>query len=119
MIKILGRIAGNSVGLLVTTLVPGIAFDGSVVTLLLAGALLGVFNLFVRPVALVLSCPLLILTLGLFYFVLNGILLWLASFLLPGYRVSGILPGILGALLMSLVNWMLAALFGDRKRKDD
>jgi putative membrane protein len=114
----LGRLLGNALGLFVTTLVPGIHFRGSVVTLLLAGAFLGIFNFFVRPVALVLSCPLLVLTLGLFYFVLNGILLWLASFLLPGYSVEGVVPGILGALLMSLVNWALLAIFGEGKKKD-
>ncbi|HLA79312.1 MAG TPA: phage holin family protein [Vicinamibacteria bacterium] len=116
--KMLGRLLGNALGLFVTTLVPGIHFHGSPFTLLLAGALLGVFNFFVRPVALVLSCPLMLLTLGLFYFVLNGILLWLASFLLPRYSVDGIVPGILGALLMSVVNWALAAAFGDSKKKD-
>lgn len=116
--KMLGRLLGNALGLFVTTLVPGIHFQGSPIALLLAGALLGVFNFFVRPVALVLSCPLLVLTLGLFYFVLNGILLWLASFLLPRYSVDGIVPGILGALLMSIVNWALAAAFKDDKKKD-
>jgi putative membrane protein len=117
--RMLGRLLGNALGLFVTTLVPGIHFHGSVVKLLLAGGVLGVFNFFVRPVALVLSCPLLVLTLGLFYFVLNGILLWLASFLLPGYSVDGMVPGMLGALLMSLVNWALAAAFGDGKKKKD
>ena len=58
-------------------------------SLLVAGAIFGLFNLIVRPVALLLSLPLLIVTLGLFYFVLNGILLWVASFFLPGYNVAG------------------------------
>lgn len=114
--RLIGAILGNAVALLATTIVPGIAFHGSLVTLLVAGALLGLFNLVVRPVALFLSLPALILTLGLFYFVLNGILLWVASWFLPGYKVSGLLAGMLGSLVMTVVNWALHTLFKERKR---
>ena len=100
----------NAVGLWATTFVPGIGFSGSVVTLLIGGLVLGLFNLIVKPLALLISLPLLIVTLGLFYFVLNGILLWLASLVIPGYVVAGIVPGILGALVLTLVNWLLHAL---------
>ena len=102
----------NAVGLWATTFVPGIVFRGDLLTLVVGGAILGLFNLIVRPLALLISLPLLILTLGLFYFVLNGILLWLASLLIPGYVVTALIPGILGALVLTLVNWLLGALFG-------
>ena len=102
----------NAVGLWATTFVPGIVFRGDLLTLIVGGAILGLFNLIVRPLALLISLPLLILTLGLFYFVLNGILLWLVSLLIPGYVVTGLVPGILGALVLTLVNWLLGALFG-------
>lgn len=108
---ILARIVANSVGLFATTIVPGIFFHGSIVQLLLAGAILGLFNLIVRPIALLFSIPFLILSLGLFYFILNGILLWVASFFLPGYSVSGLIPGIIGSLVLSIVNWATHALF--------
>jgi putative membrane protein len=98
--------------LFATTFVPGIAWNGNIVSLLVAGAVWGLFNLIVKPLAMLLSLPLLILTLGIFYFILNGILLWAASFFLPGYRVDGIVAGILGALVLTLVNWALEALFG-------
>ena len=101
----------NAAGLWATTLVPGITFSGNVVTLLVGGAILGLFNLIVRPIALLISLPLLIVTLGLFYFVLNGILLWVVSLLIPGYFVGGLVSGILGALVLTLVNWILGALF--------
>jgi putative membrane protein len=111
MIRLILYILGNAFALWVTqALVPGITFRGSIVTLIIAGAIWGLFNLIVRPIAMVLSIPLLILTLGLFYFVLNGILLWLASFFLPGYQVDGIVSGILGALVMTVVNWAVHAL---------
>ena len=113
--RILLSIVFNAVALYATAMVvPGISFHGSIGSLLVAGAIFGLFNLIVRPVALLLSLPLLIVTLGLFYFVLNGILLWVASFFLPGYNVAGVVPGIVGSLVFAVVNWALHALFAPR-----
>ncbi len=112
---IIFSIIGNAVALLATTIVPGIRFTGDWLHLLLAGAIFGLFNLIVRPLAIVLSIPALILTLGLFYFVLNGILLWVAQFFLPGYHVAGIVAGILGSLVFTFVNWVLHAIFGGKR----
>ena len=111
---ILLAIVFNAFALWATTFVPGIVFRGNVLTLLLGGAILGLFNLIVRPLAMIISLPLLILTLGLFYFVLNGILLWLVSLLIPGYVVQGLVPGILGALVITIINWVLGALVGKK-----
>lgn len=109
--RLLGAILGNAVALLATTVVPGISFTGSLVQLLLGGVIFGLFNLIVRPIALFLSLPALILTLGLFYFILNGILLFIAARLIPGYVVSDVLAGILGSLVITIVNWAFGALF--------
>jgi putative membrane protein len=114
--RILLSIVFNAVALYATALVvPGISFHGNWVMLLVAGGIFGLFNLIVRPVAMLLSLPLLIVTLGLFYFVLNGILLWVASFFLPGYNVAGLVPGILGSLVFTIVNWALHALFAPKR----
>jgi putative membrane protein len=113
-VSILFAVIANALALFITTIFPGppgITFHGNVGTLLVAGAILGLFNAIVKPLAVLISLPFLILTLGLFYFILNGILLWIASFILPGYAVSGIIPGIVGALVITVVNWALAALF--------
>jgi putative membrane protein len=115
---ILGIIV-NAVALWATTFVPGISFNGNAVTLLAAGALLGVFNWVVRPIAMLLSFPLLIVTLGLFYFVVNGLLLWVASFFLPGYGVSGLVAAMVGALVIGIVNWGLWTLLGGKKKDED
>ena len=112
---ILLRVIFNAIGLLATTVVPGIVFTGNWLQLIVGGAILGLFNLIVRPLALFLSVPALILTLGLFYFVLNGFLLWVVQFLIPGYVVQGLWPGILGSLVLMLVNWVLHGLFGRSK----
>jgi len=109
--KLLLTIVGNALALLATAyFVPGIRFSGSFVQLLVAGAIFGLLNLIVRPIALLLSLPALVLTLGLFYFVLNGLLLWGFSKLMPGYDVDGLLPGIIGSLVIMVVNWVVGIL---------
>ena len=110
--RILLSIVANAVALLATAyVVPGISFAGSWFQLLVAGAIFGLLNLIVRPIALLLSVPLLVLTLGLFYFVLNGLLLWGFSKLLPGYDVAGFVPGLLGSLVIWIVNLLLGMFF--------
>ena len=109
---IIVRVLVNAVALYATTFVPGITWKGDLIRLVIAGAILGLFNLIVRPLAMLLSLPLLVVTLGLFYFILNGILLWLAQFVLPGYAVNGLVAGILGALVMTVVNWVIHAIVG-------
>jgi putative membrane protein len=115
--RLILSIVFNAVALYATTVVPGITFTGTWLQLLVAGAIFGVLNFIVRPLALILSIPALILTLGLFYFVLNALLLWGFSRLLPGYAVSGFWPALGGSLVLMIVNWVLSGLFG--KTKDD
>ena len=116
--RILLSIVANAVALIATAyIVPGITFAGSWVQLLVAGAIFGLLNLIVRPIALFLSPPLLVLTLGLFYFVLNGLLLWGFSTFMPGYHVAGLWAGILGSLVIMVVNWVVHALFGGGAKK--
>jgi putative membrane protein len=110
--RIVLALIGNAIALWATTFVPGIHWRGDLVSLLVAGAVLGLFNLIVKPLAVLISLPLLVVTLGLFYFVLNGLLLWVFSLFIPGYTVNGLVAAILGALVMGLVNWVLGALFG-------
>ena len=114
--KILLSIVANAVALYAAAyVVPGITFAGSWVELLVAGAIFGLLNLIVRPIALLLSLPALVLTLGLFYFVLNGLLLWGFSLLMPGYEVKGLWAGILGSLVIMVVNWVTSAVVGGKK----
>jgi len=108
--RILLSLLGNILALLATTVVPGITFQGNYLTLVIAGVLFALFNAIIRPIAVVLSIPFLIVTLGLFYFILNGILLYVAAAFIPGYRVTGLLAGILGGLVLTVVNWILGAM---------
>lgn len=92
-------------------LIPGLHYAGGPLGLLGVAAVFGVVNALVRPVLLMLTCPFVVLTLGLFLFVLNGILLWITSLLSRAigisFHVDGILAAILGGLVIGLVSMLL------------
>jgi putative membrane protein len=100
---------------LAAALVPGIQLEGAGPALL-AGLVLGLVNALVRPVLLVLTLPLTLITLGLFLLVLNGICLSLTAWLVPGLDIDGFLPAMVGALVISVVSWILTAFVSDRGR---
>lgn len=111
MLRALLQIVLNGVALLIAArLVPGIHYQGSLLYLLVAGLVLGLINLIVKPIVSALSCPLILLTLGLFYLVINGLMLWLADYFLEGLRVDGFVPAILGGLVIAIFNWVVRAL---------
>jgi putative membrane protein len=111
MIRALLQIALNGVAVLVAAyLVPGITYTGSLPALLLVGLVVGLINLIVKPIVTVFSFPLIVLTLGLFYLLINGLVLYLAAWLLPHHlQVSGCGAAILGGLVIALVNWLVRA----------
>jgi putative membrane protein len=82
----------------------------SVGAALVAALLLGLVNTLIRPVLLVLTLPVTVLSLGLFIFVVNGLLFWLVSQLVSGFHVTGFLAAIGGALLYSVISWALSTL---------
>lgn len=90
-------------------LVSGVSVS-SPVALAVGALVLGFVNAVVRPVLQVLSLPFTLLTLGLFYFVVNGVAFGLAALLVPGFRVASLWSAILGALIVSLVSWAFGAL---------
>ena len=100
---------------LAAALIPGIRLEGAWPALL-AGVVLGLVNALVRPVLLILTLPLTIVTLGLFLLVLNGVCLSLTAWLVPGFDLDGFLPAVLGALVISVVSWLLTAFVSDRGR---
>lgn len=79
--------------------------------LLGASLLLGIINAFVRPVLLLLSLPFIIVTMGLFIFVINALLLMLVSRIVPGFQVPGFWSAFFGAIVISLVSWILSSFF--------
>jgi putative membrane protein len=89
----------------------GINYGESVGCLLGASLLLGIVNAFIRPVLLILSAPLILLTLGFFILVVNGLMLLFVSEVVPCFKVPGFWSAIFGALLISIVSWLLSAFF--------
>ena len=93
-------------------IVPGIDYS-NFTGLAFASLLLGVINAMVRPVLLILCLPLILVTMGLFILVLNALLLWFVSGILPGssFTVSGFWAAFWGGLVISIVSWLLSAFF--------
>ncbi|MCA1977955.1 MAG: phage holin family protein [Thiobacillus sp.] len=100
--------------LAVTYLLPSIQVSGFGAALL-AALVLGFINTLVRPVLALLTLPITVLTLGMFYLVLNGLLFWLASALIPGFVIDGFVSALLGALLYGVIAWALSALIPNKK----
>jgi putative membrane protein len=92
-------------------LLEGIWFDGTF-ALLLAAFLLGLVNAVVRPVFVLLTLPLTLLTLGLFLLVVNALMLALVGVLVPGMHVAGFGSALLGSIIVSLVSWAASAWIG-------
>lgn len=101
----------NAAALYITAwLIPGILISGGLGPLLLAALVIGLINAIVRPVAVVLTLPITVLTLGIFYLLLNGLLFYLAAAVTPGFELAGFWAAVLGALVMSVVGMVLHAL---------
>ncbi|CAN5330623.1 phage holin family protein [soil metagenome] len=105
-------------------LVPGVTFTGRPLHLVGVALVFGVVNAIIRPLLLLLSVPLLVVTLGLFMLVLNGFLLWITSAVSSalglGFQVHGVLPAILGALVVTVVSLVLTIFLGRKgTRKSD
>jgi putative membrane protein len=79
-----------------------------------AAAILGILNVFFKPLLIILTLPVNILTLGLFTVVINAVLLKMASALITGFDIHGFWPAAFGAVIISVVNWLLSTLISDR-----
>jgi len=85
-------------------------------TLVIAGLLLGLVNAIVRPFALLLSLPALLLTLGLFLLVVNAAMLGLVALMLPGFHIAGFWTAVGGSIIVSIVSWIGSWFIGSRGR---
>jgi len=94
-------------------LIDGIQVSGFV-SAFFAAAILGILNAFFRPILLILTLPVNILSLGLFTFVINAIVLMMVSGVISGFEVYGFWSAVFGSLLISLVSWLLTSFIGGR-----
>src|SRR5947207_10281842 len=110
------RVAITALGLwAAATIVPGVRIDGWG-NLLVAALLLGIVNAVIRPIILILTLPLTVLTLGLFILVVNGISLALVAWLMPGFTLSGLGAAILASIVVGLTSWLASAFVGGSGR---
>ncbi len=121
MTKFILRWAINAVGLYVAVMiVPGIDFAGNWLNLIWLALIFGLLNALLRPLLSILTCPLILLTLGLFTLLLNTFMLWLTSRIGQsfdlGLTVNGFWPAFLGALVISVVSIVLSLILRDEMK---
>ena len=87
----------------------------SFVTALVVALVLGLINTLIRPLLVLLTLPVTILTLGLFIFVINGLLFWWVGSFVEGFHVSGFWSAVFGAIVYSLISWLLSSLLPRKK----
>jgi putative membrane protein len=119
--RFLLRLAATAVALWVAVLVvPGITYAGGALALLGVAVVFGLVNAVIRPILKVLTCPLVVLTLGLFVFVLNALMLWLtaalAQWLGIGFAVTGFWAAFFGAIIVGLVSTVLTLFMGGKDK---
>ena len=104
VLRYLGTVAAV---MLTVNLVPGITAEGGWPTLFLVALVWSVIVMVIKPVLTVLTLPITIITLGLFSFVLNALLFYAMTLVVPGFAVAGFIPALLGALVLSLLTWLI------------
>jgi putative membrane protein len=114
--KFIVRVIFGALGLWIASkLVEGIVVRDTT-ALVLAAVCLGVVNAFVRPVVVVLTLPLTIVTLGLWLLLVNAAMIGLVSLFLPGFEVHGVIPGVLAAIITGISSWIGGMILRDDRR---
>ena len=112
----LARLLITAFGLwLADLLLNGISFDGAA-PLFLAAFLLGFVNAVVRPVLIFLTFPFTLLTLGLFLFVINGLMIYLVAWMMPSFHVGGLTTAIMASIIVGITGWLANSYVGDGPR---
>lgn len=91
-------------------LIPGVTVDG-ILSAIIVAVVLGLLNTFVKPILVILTLPITILTLGLFYLVLNVIIIYITDYFIGGFSVAGFVPALLFSIVLTIVGWILDAIF--------
>ena len=114
MMMILHLILSSVAVMFVSYVVPG--FDvTNFYSALLAAVVIGLINIIVRPLLLILTLPINIMTLGLFTFVINALMIMLASSIVKGFNVQGFIPAFIGAILLTIVNYFINRVISSAK----
>lgn len=114
------RVIINAIAISIAAyLLPGIVVTDNLVPLLIVGAVITLANAFLKPILTLLTCPAVILTLGLFIFVINGLVLWVAADLSGGALIiNGFWAAFWGGIIMAIANMILEGMFGIREEEE-
>jgi putative membrane protein len=116
---LLVRWAFNVVALFVASwILSGVTYGDQWWTLLIAGIVFTFVNMFVKPVLTVLSIPFIVVTLGFFYFLLNILMLYLTDWIVPDFEIRTFWWGVLAAIIVAVVNWILHIAFGEPGKRE-
>jgi putative membrane protein len=108
------RWIGNVAALFVAAwLLSGVSYGDQWWTLFIAAAVFTLVNAWVKPVLTILSIPFIVLTLGLFYFLINVLMLYLTDWLVPHFEIRSFGSGVLAAIIVSIVNWVMSLVLPD------
>ncbi len=106
--KTLLKYLGTVVAVYLTvSIVPGITVEGGWLTILIIALVWSVIMMIIKPVLAILTLPITIITLGIFSFILNALLFWAMTLVVPGFIVAGFLPALLGAIVLSIFTWLI------------
>jgi putative membrane protein len=108
ILRYLGTVAAV---VLTVNIVPGIAISGGWTTTLLVALVWSVITMVIRPVLSILTLPITILTLGIFSFILNALLFWAMTLIVPGFDVAGFFAAFLGVIVLSILTWLIQKIF--------
>lgn len=111
MLGFIARILGNSVALYAAYwVVPGFVFTGGIKEYFIAGAVLGLLNMILKPILKFISFPFIIITLGLFTIVINALLLWLVDYIFDFVNISDIVNLVYATIVISIVNMIISTI---------
>lgn len=109
MLHLILHILGNSLAVyFAARLIQGVTFSGDILDLLIAGVAVGLLNFFIKPILKIISAPLILLTLGLFIFIINIFILWLAQYILPSLVIQGFWAYFWTLILITFVNLLIS-----------
>ncbi len=107
--KFIARLLTNMAAiLLISHFLPRVIWVDDLWSIFIAALILGIVNAVIRPILVLLTMPLTLLTLGLFLFIINGLMLWLVTVLVGGFHVNGFWEAVLGSTLISIVSWVFS-----------
>jgi len=106
----------NAVALIVLPFIMKSITVDDFLTALIVALILGLINTLIRPILVLLTLPVTILTLGLFIFIINGLLFWAVGSFVPGFHVAGFWSGVFGAIIYSIISWALSSLLMPKRQ---